>query len=65
VILVTTVKQIVTIFFVALVIGIVASAALASHARYSPPLHGTVNSTIKTNCPAPGAPARQARAAAG
>jgi hypothetical protein len=64
-ILVTTVKQIVTVFVVALVIGIVASAALASHARNSPRLHGRVSSTIKTNCPAPGAPARQARAAAG
>jgi hypothetical protein len=64
-ILVTTVKQIVTLFVVALVIGIVASAALATHARNSPRWHGRVNSTLKTNCPAPRAPARQARAAGG
>jgi len=64
-ILVTTVKQIATLFVVAVLIGVVASAALASHARSSPRGHVGVNSTVKTYCPARGAPTRQASAAAG
>jgi hypothetical protein len=64
-ILVTTVKQIVTLFVVALIIGIVASAALTTHVRNSPQRQSGVNSTVRTNCPVRGAPSRQARTAAG
>jgi len=64
-ILVTGLRQIATLFLVAFIIGVVATAALAAHTRSSPRGRVGGSSTIGATCPVRGQSSKQANTAAG